>query len=418
MSTPLPTNTGEWAPSLPVEDEAAAFMLRLARALHVAGYSAHRLEDVLHSVAPRLDIGEFHVFSTPTSLFAAFGPLTSQRTFLLRVEPGSVNLGRMTRVDDLVKGILAGTLSPAEGLRELDRLERAPAPYPRLVTVLGFGLSSGAAARFLGGGLDEVAVSAVSGVGLGLLALLAGRVPGLARVFEPTAAVAVALLAAVASALWHPLAVFTATLAGLIVLIPGLVLTTAMTELATQNLAAGTARLAGALLVLFGLLFGVAVGTRLATLAFGVVPVREAVALPGWTIYLALVAIAAGFTIVLGAAPRDTGWILLACTIAWFGSLAGRRVLGAELGAFGGSLLVGLASNLYSRLRDRTAAILRVPGILLVVPGSLGFTSLSTLMAGDIESGVRGVFLMLLTAMSLVAGVLIATALLPPRRAG
>ncbi|MGH9753013.1 MAG: threonine/serine exporter family protein, partial [Blastocatellia bacterium] len=69
--------------------DAAGFVLRLGRALHVYGIPAHRLEEVMEKAAERLGLqGQF--FSTPTAIFASFGRQDEQRTFLMRVTPGEV----------------------------------------------------------------------------------------------------------------------------------------------------------------------------------------------------------------------------------------------------------------------------------------------------------------------------------------
>src|SRR5687768_4442897 len=61
-----------------------ALILELARALHEAGAPAHRIEDAMAAPAPRWGIeGQF--FTTPTSIFASFGPTYDQRTAMLRV---------------------------------------------------------------------------------------------------------------------------------------------------------------------------------------------------------------------------------------------------------------------------------------------------------------------------------------------
>ena len=57
-----------------------------------------------------------------------------------------------------------------------------------------------------------------------------------------------------------------ATLAGLIVLVPGLTVTTAITELATSHLTAGTTRMAGAFMTFIAIGFGVALGYRIAAM--------------------------------------------------------------------------------------------------------------------------------------------------------
>ena len=74
-----------------VQDPAILFALRLAQALHSSGYAAHSLEDILRHVCDRLGlIGQF--FTTPTAIMAGFGPLDNQHTFLIRVQPGELNL--------------------------------------------------------------------------------------------------------------------------------------------------------------------------------------------------------------------------------------------------------------------------------------------------------------------------------------
>jgi uncharacterized membrane protein YjjB (DUF3815 family) len=72
-------------------------------------------------------------------------------------------------------------------------------------------------------------------------------------------------------------AVSNATLAGLIVLMPGLTLTVAMTELSTQHLASGTARLSAAFVTFLGMGFGVAVGNTLTNRLLGVPQIARAV---------------------------------------------------------------------------------------------------------------------------------------------
>ena len=57
-----------------------------------------------------------------------------------------------------------------------------------------------------------------------------------------------------------------------------------------------------------------------------------------------------------------------------------------------------------------------MPGLLPLVPGSVGLRSLESLFARDTLAGVDTAFQMLMVAVSLVAGLLVANALLPSRR--
>src|SRR5690606_12348917 len=111
--------------------------------------------------------------------------------------------------------------------------------YGPWLTTLAFGLTSAAATRFLGGGEREIIAGGSLGLIIGLLALQAQRFAAIARVFESAASFTGAFLAAAAAVLVAPFSVFTATMAGLIILVPGFTLTTALTELSTRHLLSG-----------------------------------------------------------------------------------------------------------------------------------------------------------------------------------
>jgi uncharacterized membrane protein YjjB (DUF3815 family) len=89
-------------------------------------------------------------------------------------------------------------------------------------------------------------------------------------------------------------------------------------------------------------------------------------------------------------------------------------LLTPELGAFVGALAVAASANLYARWRRQPAAVVRTPGLLLLVPGSLGFRGLTTAVAGDASASVPFLMQMLLVGGAIVAGLLMAGVLLPP----
>lgn len=412
MPTPQPNSSDE---SIIGSRDSVGFVLRLGRALHTYGVPAHRLEEVMEKAAVQLGLqGQF--FSTPTSIFASFGPQEEQRTFLMRVTPGEVDLGKLAELDEVTTGVLRGALDPAKGSGMIDDILASPRRYGRVITVIAFGLASAASSRFLGGGLKEIAASAFIGLVIGLLSLLAEKRQSLGKVFEPLAAFAASALAGLLTFVIGPYAVSTATLAGLIVLMPGLTLTIALIELSTRNLSSGTARIHGAFVVFLGIGFGVAVGGETTDLLVGAPQIARAVALPGWTEFVALIAMPMALTVLLRAHWRDAPWIVIAGALAVGGSRAGIKLFGPEIGVFFGALTVGVASNWYARLLDRPATITQAPGILLLVPGSVGFRALTALMDEKIVSGVDTTFKMILTAVALMAGTLMANIIAPPRR--
>ena len=197
---------------------------------------------------------------------------------------------------------------------------------------------------------------------------------------------------------------------------PGLTLTVAMTELATRNLVSGAARLSGAVLMFMTIGVGFALGNRLGVLAFGEPLAASPSELPPWTELPALAVVAVALLILFRAHPKDFGWFLGAAALALYGSRAGTEILGPQLGALVGAVLVGVASNFFARVVRRPAAIVQMPGIMLLVPGSVGFRSVAELVQQDTLSGVQTAFSMVLVAISLVTGLLLANVLLPPRK--
>jgi len=396
-------------------DPRVGFVLRLGRALHTYGYPAHRLEDVMGEVAARLGL-QAQFFSQPTSIFAAFGPQDDQHTYLMRVEPGDVHLEKLAAVDAVARDVLAGTLDPEHGTARIAAIVAAGPRYGAALTVAASGMSSASVARFLGGGAREVVLAAVIGLIVGMLAFATARVRSARRVFEPLAAFVASLLAAGLSLAFGPCSVYVATLAGVIALIPGLTLTTAMTELATRHLASGTARLSGAMVVFLAIAFGVALGARVAELAFGSPRIADPVELAAWTEWAALVLAPLSLTVLFRAPPRELQWIFATCVLGFFGGRLGARVLGPELGIFVGALTAGVTSNLYARLRRRPASVTLVPAVLLLVPGSIGFRGLALLLQQQVVGGVESAFRMLLMLSALVAGLLIANVVVEERR--
>ena len=394
---------------------AVGFVLELGRALHSAGHSAQHLEDSLGAVSVRLGLINHQFFSTPTSIMASFGPIGRQRTHMLRVEPGEVNLGTLAALEQVSLAVVQGQTSPADGVVAISRISTAPPPYGSVLTTLAYGMVSGAATQFFGGGGREVAIAAVLGLGVGILALLARGRPRVGRVFEPVAAFLVSAGALGLATILGPVSVLIATLGGLIVLLPGLSLTVAMSELATRNLASGTARLSGAFLTFLAIAFGVALGNRVGGAAFGEVSAAISAPLPGWLALVAVVAAGLGFVVVLRAEPRDAAWIVAIGSLGVLGGRAGAATFGIELGTFAGALAVGLASSAYAWLSRRPAVVVSVPGILLLVPGSVGFRGLTSLLERQAVTGIETIFSMILTAMALVAGLLIAAVIAPER---
>ena len=65
---------------------------------------------------------------------------------------------------------------------------------------------------------------------------------------------------------------------------------------------------------------------------------------------------------------------------------------------------------------QRPGALVREPGIILLVPGSVGFRTLSFVFEGDAHLGFDTAITLITLLVAIVAGLLFGDLLVPPRR--
>lgn len=400
--------------SSPELDASLQFTMKLASALLGYGLPVHRLEEALTRLSAALGfVGTYYI--TPTGLIFTFGTGSDQRTRVINAVPGNVDLERLTALHSLIGRVTRMEITPQEASLRVDRiLQRAPR-YSGPARVLAFALLSLAASQLLGGSGLDLLVAGGLGLTVGLLSSLSSRFDTLGRMLPAVAAFLVSVLAITISRAGVAVQPSVLLLAAIMSLLPGLTMTIAMMELAMANLVSGTARLMGAVVTFLQLGFGIALGHGLAESLF-VTPVPESTTgLPVWTQALAPLGAALAFGVLLRVRPRDLSWVLLACSLAVLGSRGGGALFGPEVGAFLGAFLVGIVSHLFGRWKDRPVLVLLVPGVLMMVPGSIGFLGLSALLANDPTAAVRTAFQVLMIATALSTGVLLATLAVPPK---
>ncbi|GIX37122.1 MAG: membrane protein [Silanimonas sp.] len=400
------------------------FIVELARRLHACGTSTPRLEGAIRVVSQRLGV-HTEIWSNPTGIILSFStPQNSdgaEITRVLRLSPGDIDLRAMAMVDDIAERVMAGTLEVEAGLQALAVLDRPPTRRRLAATVLAFGLASGSVAALLRTSVADVLASALIGLLIGLIAVPAAKRPRLNEAIEALAAMIATFVASAIAAFLVPLSLQTVVIASLIVLMPGLMLTTAVAELSSGNWASGTARFAGASVVLLKLTFGTIAATQLVH-AIGWQPrLASGASLPPYWEWLGLLVGSGAFAVLFGAARRDVPVVMAGAWIGYGLTRIGGEILGLASDHFaGGVFFAGLGvaaiSNAYGRIFRRPGALLRVSGIILLVPGSVGFRSLTSVLERDVALGLDTAVAVLAALTALVAGLLFGNLLVPPRR--
>lgn len=394
------------------------FLLRLARALQGYGMFSGSLEAVLSRVASHYGV-KSQFFITLTAVIATFGPAEDMRTTFLRVSPGWIDLERIALLDQLLDDILHQDCDVETANQRLTEILRQRPTITRAVRLLAPMMGAPCWMLLLGGGVREMALAMIVSFLVGVWDFtqdLWTTRPWWRR--EILFGAVVSLLAyGVPRVLGVPMSSPWVVLATLIPLFPGVGLVLGVKEVAVGHLLSGGTRLLLAAVVFLEILFGVALGRELADLLIGN-PIAAAVQrAPSSWLPVALVGALLSGAVLFRARLRDLPWLLFAGFVGFYVSRWASKALGAELGAFVGAFVVGAVSNLVGRLRRVSPLVMMLPGVFVLLPGTLGFRSVLLLWNNNAQMGISTAFSVVLVAIGISVGLGTASSMLAPRRA-
>lgn len=399
--------------------EKRRFIVKLGKMLHKFGTPAYRLETHLLNVAQFLGIGAAFAITPTVLTFVIWQPgEDSEYTHVARVMPGELDLGSLSRTDEIVDAVAENRMSLQEATSRLNEIAAMPNPYSRFATFLAFGAAGGAFAMLMRASWTDVMYATLLSLLVYGFVFWAEKSRRVTNMLEPLVALVSALVATALAAYVDPsIHVPLVVLSAIIVFIPGLALTLGLAELASRHLVSGTARVMDAVMLLFKLYFGAFLGIALGERMFGEVTYQAAVAVPGWTSWLAVAILCGSLVIVFRARKRHAAWGLLSGFIAYGASLWGGMYLGLALGAFVGAFAVGVYGNLFTRFMDAPASIVSLQGMIVLVPGSKTYIGLNSLISGEQMLSADHIGQQtFLIFMSLVAGFIFANVALPPKK--
>jgi len=396
------------------ERQRQAFLVRTAELLHRYGTPSHRLERVMVEFSNTLATPSVYLY-TPTALLVSFGTGDQERTLLRRVDAGEVDASKLFEFDEILEEVEARRLDLSSALARMEMIAAAPPPYGWLATSAACSVACGVVAVLFGAGAVEVLVALSLGLLLAMVEPLFTKFGGENGLFSPLAGFFAATVSLLIAKFIAPLDDRLATLASVVILLPGLQLTVALTELAMGHLSAGVARTAGAITKLLTLVVGVALAWRMFG-GYRDIPQEVLWPLPAWAWWFAVLAAPIAFAVLFRARAKQWPVIFCISVVGFAASYFGGEIAGGEFGAFLGAFAVGCGSNLYARIYNRPALIPLNPSMLILVPGSLGYRSFTALVNRETVAGIDFAFSMLMIAIALVGGLLASTTALPPRR--
>lgn len=401
--------------------ERIAFVVDLARHLHAYGTTSQRMEAAIESVARKLAL-ECEPWSNPTGIILAFSDPArpageSDTTRVIRPGLGDTNLRKLCEADRIAEDVINGRIGVSAGRAALRELDRPGSRRQRWMLALGFALASAAVAGLLRLPWLDIGTSGAIGFLIGVMALAAQSRPRLHESFEAVAGLLAGTVTILVSSVVGPLNLNTVIIASLIVLLPGMTLALSTNELTSRHLVSGTARFAGALMTIISLTIGTAIALGIAG-AVGIEPqVRALRPQPEWVVWCALALAAFAFAVLFQAQRRDYPLVMLSVIGGYLISRYGGEWLGPQAGVFLAALAATAAGNAYARWFNRPGALVRLPGIIILVPGSISLRGvISLVQSQDIGAGGAAAMAALNTLMALLAGLVFGNLLVTARR--
>jgi uncharacterized membrane protein YjjP (DUF1212 family) len=395
------------------------FILRLGKMLHKYGTPAYRLETHLMELADAIELRSSFIISPTSMTFVLWTEgHEDEYTHAARVTPGDLDMGSLSRTDEVVSDVISNVLSIDEALDRLDEIENMPSRYGRFATGVSYVLAGGAFAMLMRSSLNDVLWASLLGAVVYIFVLWGQRSKGVTNMLEPLVAMVSAFCAcAIAVYFDASISIRLVILSSIIVFIPGLALVIGLAELSARHLVSGTVKIMDAFMMLFKLYFGAFLGMEVGFAVFGHSEYIALPPLPQWTVWLAVATLSISLMIAFRTRRKHMFWSMLIAFIAYATSSLGSTYFDYGLGAFVGAFVVGVYGNLFTRFAKAPAAIVTMQGLIVLVPGSKTFISLNTYIAGEgfayaEHAGQQAVVIF----MSIMAGLIFANSALPPKK--
>lgn len=231
------------------------------------GGETYRVEETAMRMASGLGLSDVNIVAFPTSVFVSVEGLSRIR----RVTHRGTNTSRLARVNDVSRRVEHGLISADEAEAELHAIAADPGLH-QLVLIAAYGVSAASFSLVFGGGLGTLIVALFIGMAVQAIQPLFSRMSMGTLLFDFSGGFLAAALAQLASLAVPYGDVNAAIVGGIMPLLTGLLMTTAVRDTMYGDLISGIARAVEALLLAACIALGVYVGLKLTGMMGGVAP--------------------------------------------------------------------------------------------------------------------------------------------------
>lgn len=230
----------------------------LGRQLMSSGAEISRVEDSILRLMQAYHVPDAQVFAIPNCLIVCLTPPQSEPvTRICRIPAHGIDLDHLELCNALCRKLCQEVPEPEQALEQVTQIAKARPIYQDRVIVLGHFLVGAFFTPFFGGGPMDAMCGGLCGVAIALSTRLLRRIAGPSTFFHTLLSAAVSsLLAQVLLRCGAASNVDAITIGALMLLVPGVSLTTAMREVMAGDMVSGVTRMAEAVLTATAIALG------------------------------------------------------------------------------------------------------------------------------------------------------------------
>lgn len=248
------------------QSEEIELLCLAARIVLESGGETYRVEETVRRMAAGLGLTGVNVVAFPTSLFVADGKSAQ----VCRVNRRSNNMKRLAYANDISRRVASRDMTAAQARQALEAVDRVPNP-PQWLLVIMYGLTAASFSLLFGGRLGSFLIAFLIGMIVQVFQPLFSHLE-MGTLFANFTGGFITALSAHALHLLVPYGdINSVIVGGIMPLLTGLLMTTAMRDTMYGDLVSGVARVVEALLLCTTVALGVYVALKFLAILGGMI---------------------------------------------------------------------------------------------------------------------------------------------------
>lgn len=206
------------------------------------GGETYRTEETMTRIAEAAGMDDVNSSATPTSVILSFRCQGQDHTRMVRTPNRTINLNKITMVNDVSRRFVSGSITLSEAYRILCEVDQKKPVYPKWMQHLAAATASGAFSMLAGGTWLDLGPSALAGLTVNMSLEYFEKFVHMKFFTEFSAALLGGLVALMFVSFFPQLHMSILIIGAMLPLFPGIAITNSLRDLMAGDLVAGVSR--------------------------------------------------------------------------------------------------------------------------------------------------------------------------------